>query len=177
MALVLAGVLFLASNVASAEYESIEHAVAAALAEIKSKEDGSKYEYVGIVYQDPETQRFRYTEPLSQGKRNKAGGSHAVPKGSARAVFHNHPENISGMRAHQRDELRKFFSQGDLELSAKTGLLSYIGAGDEIYQWNPKEPGTIIMGGGRGSAIRKRQELGEGTLIGSLQDFLPQDDG
>lgn len=147
-------------------YDSVEEAAVAALGNVQKQKDADRYEYVGVVYQDPDSGRYTYTEPLSQRKRAKAGGSHAVPKGSARALYHNHPEDRRGLRAGQEDELRQYFSEGDLEVAERTGLLSFIDHGDGISVWDPKNPGQkkrSVPG------LKRGEVVGVGTPVDANQ--------
>jgi hypothetical protein len=135
------------------EFENIEDAARAALLAVKD----SDVEHVGIIYQDPETGKFRFTEPLTQNSRKKTGGKHAVPTGSARAIYHNHP------MLEKDDELQNKFSEGDIELAKRTGLKSFISANDSVFVWDPENPGEVIPKGGRGSALK--ESVGIGTLV------------
>lgn len=143
-------------------YGSVDHAAVAALENVQRQEDADKYEYVGVVYQDPDSGQYTYTPPLSQHKRAKAGGSHAVPKGSARALYHNHPEDRRGLRAGQEDELRRYFSEGDVEVSKRTGLPSYVDHGDGISLWNPDDPGKKKR---RVPGLKRGEVVYEGTPV------------
>ena len=85
--------------------------------------------------------------------------SHPVPQGSARALYHNHPEDRTGLKRGEVDELRKYFSEGDVEVAARTGLVSYIDHGDGISVWDPKEPGEMK---GDVPGLKRGQTVGVG---------------
>lgn len=117
-------------------YNTIEDAVAAGLGIIERNERADKEEFIGIIYQDPKTKKYHYTEPKGQHRSAKSEGTFKIPKGSARAIFHNHPKLADRKK---RDANRDHFSKGDMDLAKRTGLKSFIGVDNAIKMYDPSK--------------------------------------
>lgn len=129
-------------------YDSVQDAVAAALARVDEQDDAKTREYIGLIYQDPETGRYLFTDPHGQGRRTRAKASIKIPPGSARAIYHNHP------RVPGSPEERSFFSPDDIRMAAKLGIPSFIGVGSELFMWDPFNPGERTRSGlGNGQPV------------------------
>lgn len=151
----------------SNEYETLDEAVKSAHSAINNIKDSHKYEYMSVVYLDPKTNKYKYTTPRTEQKRRQAEVKIRIPKGSARALYHNHPS--SG----KHDNLQDKFSQGDVDLAGRLGIPSFIGAGSKVFQWNPEEPGKMQSKGGAGSTVK--EQVGEGTLFHDFEAEEAQD--
>lgn len=115
-------------------FATVEDAVAAGLFVIDQTGRADKDEFIGLVFQDPDTGKFHFTQPQGQNKSGKSEGTFKIPKGSARAIFHNHPELKDRKK---QDRSRDQFSPGDIDLANSTGLLSFIGFDNEIRVFDP----------------------------------------
>jgi hypothetical protein len=98
-------------------HASLQEAVRAALGAAVDR--SAKRESLGLVYEVDG--RFHFTEPSGRGSSSRSGATLKIPKGSARAIYHNHPRG----RDHE------LFSATDIDESERLGLPSYIVFGDE----------------------------------------------
>lgn len=121
----------------SAPMDQLDDAAAAALWQLRAKPQ----EEIGLLYRG--LNGVERTPTQSRGGTRRAGGSFAIPPGSLRAIFHNHParEIARGARG-SKDVERDAFS-GDDTLQARTlGVPSYISAGDRVMRYDPSTRGT-----------------------------------
>ena len=100
-------------------------------------------EHIGLLYEQDGT--IRATPTRSQHNESKTRGTFAVPAGSLRAIFHNHPPRRSrrgDLSASRRDRQRSEFSRDDIIQAQKLGVPSYIQAGNELLRYTPGGPLT-----------------------------------
>lgn len=127
------------------EYDSIEDAAAAALARMQKLPDFDKKEYLGVIYQDEKSGKYRFTEPTGGKDSKKVKGTFAVPKGSLRAIVHNHPGAAKDANAR--------FSEDDVRMAKQLGVPSFIGVGNQLLRWHPEK-----------GQMRRSQGVGEEVL-------------
>lgn len=145
-------------------YETLDDAAAAALYNVHHLPDADKFEYLGLLYQDPDTGRYHFTEPQSTGKRGKASGKFTIPPGSLRATYHNHP-HVPGKTSEER---RKLFSRADLRTIDELGVPGFISAGVEVFRRDPgqeddpKPVSNLRVGT---NAFSRRMQVGQGTPV------------
>src|SRR5690606_18825395 len=126
-------------------YDTVDDAASAALGLVSKNRKSRKQEFIGLIYQDPETGKYLFTEPQTQRDANKSKGAFKVPKGSARALFHNHPSG----GANKGD----LFSSDDIAMANSSGLLSYIAAGDALKVYDPSQNAKPMRRGVAGSDV------------------------
>jgi len=100
-------------------------------------------EHIGLLYEQDGT--IRATPTRSQHNESRTRGTFAIPTGSLRAIFHNHPPRRSGrgdLSASRRDRQRSEFSRDDIIQAQKLGVPSYIQAGNELLRYVPGGPLT-----------------------------------
>src|SRR5690606_13047434 len=74
----------------------------------------------------------------SQHNESKTRGAFAIPTGSLRAIFHNHPPRRSGRGdLSGSDRQRSEFSLDDIRQAQKLGVPSYIAAGNKLRRYDP----------------------------------------
>lgn len=117
-------------------YTSLDDAAAAALMRINAQENAEIHEYIGLIYQDPKTGKYLFTEPQSTRARDRSKGAFRIPKGSLRAIIHNHPEAAS-------NDPGPYLSPDDMEQARKFGVPSYIGVGSSLLRWTGKTSGPF----------------------------------
>ncbi|MEX2125469.1 MAG: hypothetical protein WD795_16365 [Woeseia sp.] len=137
------------------DYDSIDDAAHAALMRISKLPEASKQEYIGLIYQDPKTGKYLFTDPIGSKSKDKARGTFAVPPGSLRALVHNHPGKDADANGR--------FSTDDVRMSKQLGVPSYIGVGDSVLKWHPKD-----------GKMRRNQGVGTPVLSQIAMDLLPQ---
>lgn len=120
-------------------YDAVDDAAAAALMRINAQPDVSRLEYIGLIYQDPKTGKFKFTDPQTMGARGETKGAFRIPRGSLRGVIHSHTGN---------DKQARLLSQDDVVQAKKYDVPSYIGVGDSLLRWTGKlsRDGRNIMG-------------------------------
>lgn len=107
----------------------LDDAAAAALYGI----DRKPTEHIGVVYEDRGA--LRSTPPASRDMKGRAEGVFAIPKGSLRALYHNHPNE-------GKNRSVRAFSEDDKNNARQFGVPSYISVGHEILRWAPDGKGT-----------------------------------
>lgn len=110
---------------------ALDDAAAAALAFIDLNKPRS-FEHLGLLYEQGEA--IRRTDTRSSNDRESARGRFAVPSGSLRGLFHNHP---LGPYENSRRTPRAQFSPDDVEQARALGVPSYISAGDRVMRYDP----------------------------------------
>lgn len=113
-------------------YRSIEDAAAAALARINSQPGSTGREYIALIYEDPDTGEFLFSDPQTQAGargRSEAKGRFKIPKGSLRALIHNHPVG---------DDDSGLLSEQDVMMARQLGVPSFIGVGDTLLRFTGK---------------------------------------
>lgn len=135
-AIVLLGVLLVAeSRGAPNPYDAIDDAAAAALWRLAA-EQNSRREHIGLLYGT--AAGIERTPTRDTGGTRNAGGTFAIPPGSLRGLFHNHPQRELARGAHgAQDEERAQFSGDDIRQARALGVPSYISAGDKVLRYDP----------------------------------------
>lgn len=120
-------------------YDAVDDAAAAALMRINAQPDVGRKEYIGLIYQDPKSGKFKFTDPQTMGARGETKGAFRIPRGSLRAVIHSHTGN---------DKQARLLSQDDVVQAKKYDVPSYIGVGNSLLRWTGKlsRDGRNIMG-------------------------------
>lgn len=111
---------------------ALDDAAAAALWPIMA----APVEHIGLLYAHGDG--IRTTETVSQDNAGKTRGKFAVPAGTLRGMFHNHPPR--GRRREtlsDKDKDRIKFSQQDIRQAQRLGVPSYIAAGHKIRRYDP----------------------------------------
>lgn len=101
---------------------ALDDAAAAALWSLR----GADREHLGLIY---EQDGLRQTEPVVSESSRRARGKFAIPAGSLRAIFHNHPDG--------RGKSNSRFSPKDVEQAHTLGVPSYITADGELRRYTP----------------------------------------
>lgn len=117
-------------------YDNVNDAAAAALMRINRLPHANEREYIGLIYEDPETGKFLFTDPQTRNREGKTRGKFRIPKGSLRGFIHNHPE---GGNDRHRDRL----SEDDVNMSRQLGVPSFIGVGNELFMFSGKTRGRM----------------------------------
>ncbi len=102
---------------------------------------GERVEHMGLLYEREGLQ----ATPTRRGNDRQSGGSFAIPKGSLRALFHNHPPRVRNRRSGRmegRDAERVKFSDDDITQALKLGVPSYISAGHALRRFDPTSGNT-----------------------------------
>lgn len=84
-------------------------------------------EYLGALYADGDG--VKATDTISSGDNARVSGTLAVPRGSLRALYHNHPDEPAqqhSIRKKPRNDLAAEFSRKDKQQADALGVLSYI---------------------------------------------------
>lgn len=84
-------------------------------------------EHIGLLYEQGE---IMATDAAPSGE-TQAKGTFAIPAGSLRGIYHNHP----AMRG--RDIERAKFSAADKKQARQLGVPSYIAAGHKLRRYDP----------------------------------------
>lgn len=113
-------------------YDSLDDAAAAALYEVQQQKDSDKYEFLGLIYQDPDTGKYLFTEPQSRQQRAESSGTFSIPQGSLRGIYHNHPATEGTNKAR-----RSTFSDADLDVIKQLNVPGFIGVGQDIFRRDP----------------------------------------
>lgn len=95
-----------------------------ATAAILSKLTGEKLEHIGMMYQDGEA--VKHTAPQATGQSTTVRATVRIPKGSLRALFHNHPLATGDRRDMREQGGGEGFSDDDKAQARKLGVPSYI---------------------------------------------------
>lgn len=106
--------------------EALDDAAAAALFML-ALERNPRREHIGLLYEQDGT--LRRTPTQTQGNNSKSSGRFEIPQGSARGIFHNHPD--------PKEYGAERFSPDDIETAKGTGLPSYISAGHRVRRYDP----------------------------------------
>lgn len=96
----------------------LDDAAVAALFHISTLPHAKRREFLSAIFGD-ELQR---TEPITSGSRDRVNGSITFPRGSLRALVHNHPQKD----VRDRNAEPNKFSDGDMALADRLGVPSYI---------------------------------------------------
>lgn len=143
-------------------YDTADDAAAAALHAVQRLPGGQEYEHLGMVYQDPDTGRYFFTDPQSQGRAGQANGRFQVPQGGLRGMYHNHPAN-GAANAGPRD----VFSLDDMAAVKRHKVPSYIGVDHDVYrrdvgQRDKRKPQRSI---GVGVSATPQRQGGQGKPV------------
>lgn len=97
-------------------------------------------EHIGLLYADGNGIAATPTQSQSQDARTK--GTFAIPPGSLRGLYHNHPLHESKRRktdvSELRDRQRASFSRDDITQAKRLGVPSYISAGHALKRYDPQ---------------------------------------
>lgn len=104
----------------SKQYADLDDSVAAALAALT----GQEFEHIGLVYQDENG--VKSTPPQTTQRSAKVKANIIIPKGSLRALFHNHPTAKGDQRSLRSVGGGEKFSEDDIAQARKLGVPSYI---------------------------------------------------
>lgn len=93
-------------------------------------------EHIGLLYEQGGTIA---STPTAATGASSAKGTFAIPAGSLRGLFHQHPENVKAARGiqGQNQTARTDFSRDDINQAQKVGVPSYIAAGDLVKRYDP----------------------------------------
>lgn len=117
---------------------AMDDAAAAALWMLSLEHD-SRRERIGLLYGDD----YKRTPTRGQGEGDSAGGAFAIPRGSLRALFHNHPDTTSGARDLRNAGGGERFSSDDVEQARKLKVPSYISTpSGAVRRYEPSTGGT-----------------------------------
>lgn len=133
-----------------------QDAAAAAQAAVQKQKDSSAFEFVSVIFEDPDTGKFSFTTP-KKGKKGEFRISVNIPKGSLRGIFHNHPPTNNELD----EDLQRFFSPDDMSIASQLNVPSFISVGNELLKWDPSDPGKLSVERIRG----RRVKFGEGTPV------------
>lgn len=158
-----------------ADFDTLEDAASAAQDNITRQENSSKFEFMSVIFQDPKTNKFRFTDPQTMGDNGKFKLKVRIPKGSLRGIFHNHPGDPSG---NVNDDLRKFFSPEDVETAKALGVKSFIGVGHDLLQFDPENPGKrrILKIGGKRRKAHEGEPVLANIATGLFREKRPESD-
>lgn len=93
-------------------------------------------EHIGLLYE--QDGQILATPTHSQRHDSRTRGAFAIPEGSLRAIFHNHPPKKLGRGDLSRgDRRRNEFSLDDIRQAQKLGVPSYIAAGPKLRRYDP----------------------------------------
>lgn len=93
-------------------------------------------EHIGLLYE--QDGQILATSTRSLRNESETRGAFAIPAGSLRAIFHNHPPKKSGRGDLSRsDRRRSEFSLDDIRQAQKLGVPSYIAAGPKLRRFDP----------------------------------------
>lgn len=114
---------------------ALDDAAAAALYQVLSEQDTSR-EHMGLLY---EQQGIKRTPTQTKGQQASVGGTFAIPKGSLRGLFHNHPHIA---QSHGREVPRDAGARTDIPIedrkqAKELGVPSYVAAGQKIMRYDP----------------------------------------
>lgn len=108
------------------DQHALDDAAAAALWNLRR----APLEHVGLLY---EQDGAIYRTDTVLGGKDWARGRFAIPVGSLRGVFHNHP--MSGNP--RKDRARREFSDDDKAVAKRLNRPSYIAAGNKLRRYDP----------------------------------------
>lgn len=92
-------------------------------------------EHIGLLY---EQEGVQATPTQTQHNAGRTKGSFAIPPGSLRGLFHNHPERQTRRESMgQSDIERAKFSTDDKKQARQLGVPSYIAAGHKLRRYDP----------------------------------------
>ena len=92
-------------------------------------------EHIGLLY---EQEGVQATPTRTQHNAGRTKGSFAIPPGSLRGLFHNHPERQTRRESMgQSDIERAKFSAADKKQARQLGVPSYIAAGPKLRRYDP----------------------------------------
>lgn len=112
--------------------DNLDDAAAAALWLLRN----ATREEIGLLYESQ--QGIERTPTQDSGDTRRAGGRFAIPPGSLRGIFHNHPPRELGRGARgAEDPEREQFSGDDTRQARELGVPSYISAGDKVLRYDP----------------------------------------
>lgn len=117
-------------------FNTLEDAAAAARFVLVRKEEADSNEFIGLLFQDPDTGKFKFTDLHNQGKEAKAKGRFRIPKGSLRGIIHNHAAGFKTI-----DDLKNL-SNDDVHLARKLNVPSFISTSDGLFVFNPENGRT-----------------------------------
>jgi len=116
------------------DWRALDDAAAAALLALAY----APIEHIGLLYE--QDGQILATPAQTLNHNASAGGTFEIPKGSLRAIFHNHParkKRRGGMASENRDRMRAEFSTDDILQAQRLGVPSYIAAGPKLRRYDP----------------------------------------
>lgn len=121
--------------------DALDDAAAAALWMLSLEQDPRR-EHIGLLYETPAG--LERTPTRDTGDTRRAGGTFAIPSGSLRGLFHNHPPREFGRGARGAEDDERATFSGDDALQARTlGVPSYISAdNNRVLKYDPSSKKT-----------------------------------
>lgn len=104
------------------QYDTLEDAAAAALFRLGRQPRVRDQEYMGLLFQDPDTGKYFRGEFKTSGKRNTVSAAFE-PLGTLAGIVHTHPTDRHGDRVPNT-----YFSDTDIRTAEELGVPSFIAA-------------------------------------------------
>ena len=114
-------------------YDALDDAAQAALWPIRH----APREHIGALY--AMDGRIASTPTVTANDAKSVGGTLKVPRGTLRALYHDHPigEAMKGDLRRDIEGERQKFSRDDIAQARGLGVPSYISAGERIFRYDP----------------------------------------
>lgn len=113
------------------DLNALDDAAAAALLAIGHPQR----EHIGLLYEHDGS--IRRTPTQTTDKNGEVKGSFAIPNGSLRGLFHNHPKYEVRRKSSVDGERERKFSSDDLLQANQLGVQSYISSGNDVRRYDP----------------------------------------